>query len=289
MTRHDIASSLLTATIKAEGAELCSLRAADGQEMLWQAGPEWPRHAPLLFPIVGRVKNDRFRHKGQTYSLGQHGFARDSLFTWVETGPSHCRLRLEDSSETRARYPFAFRFDVIYAIEGDRLEIAFEISNPGNETLPASVGAHPAFRWPLAEGTPRDAHRLEFSQAETHPIRRLGSDGLLDPQPFACPVEGKLLPLRNDLFKISAMIFECPVSKSVRYSAPGTPVIEVSWDGFYQLGVWTKLEAPFVCIEPWHGMTSEGDFDGDFIDKPGLLLIPPGEQRRLNHSIRVRV
>lgn len=289
MDKHRISGPGLTAEITALGAELCSLKGADSVERLWQAGPEWPRHAPLLFPIVGKVKDDRYHLNGKTYHLGQHGFARDSLFQWVEAEETHCRLRLEDSPESRAVYPFAFRFDVIYAIAGDRLEISYEVTNPGETVLPASAGAHPAFHWPLQEGIAREAHRLEFSHPEPHPIRRLGEGALLDPQPFPCPVEGTRLDLRDDLFRISAMIFDQPVSQSVRYVAEGGPAIEVSWQGFPHLGVWTKLGADFVCIEPWHGMTSPAEFDGDFMDKPGLMLIPPGESRRLVHSIRVVV
>jgi len=273
--RHRIASDRLSATIKADGAELCSLRGPDGQEMLWQAEPAWPRHAPLLFPIVGKLKDDQLHHHGATTLLTQHGFARDSRFTWVERGPAQCRLRLEDSAETRALYPFAFHFEVVYAIDGDRLDITYVISNPGTETLPASAGAHPAFRWPLNDGIPKEAHRLDFAEAEPHPIRRLGPDGLLDKAPFPSPV------------KISAVIFDRLESTSIRYSAPGAPVIDVSWEGFYQLGLWMKPGADFLCIEPWHGVTSENDFDGEFIDKPGLLLIPPGETRKLRHGVRV--
>jgi len=243
----------------------------------------------VLFPIVGRLKDDQLHHAGQTTRLGQHGFARDSRFTWVERGPRGCRLRLEDSAETRALYPFAFRFEVVYAIDGDRLDITYEITNPGAEVLPASAGAHPAFRWPLVEGIAKEDHWLDFAEDEPHPIRRLGADGLLDSQGFACPVAGKRLALSESLFEISAVIFDRPVSRSVRYSAPGAPVIEVSWEGFFQLGLWMKRGAAFLCIEPWHGMTSPSDFDGEFTDKAGLLLIPPGEQRVLTHRIRLIV
>ncbi|HLN24921.1 MAG TPA: aldose 1-epimerase family protein [Patescibacteria group bacterium] len=289
MDRHTIIGDGLTATIAADGAELCSLRDSRGEEMLWQAEAAWPRHAPLLFPIVGKLKDDQLRHAGTTTRLTQHGFARDSRFTWVEQGPRSCRLRLEDSAETRAVYPFAFRFEVIYAVDDDRLNITYVIANPGTEVLPASAGAHPAFRWPLRDGIAKDAHWLEFAEAEPHPIRRLGPDGLLDATGFPSPVEGKILPLIESLFKISAIIIDQSASRSVRYCAPGAPVIEVSWDGFFQLGLWMKPGAEFLCIEPWHGMTSPADFDGDFIDKPGLLLIPPGEQRELTHRIRVIV
>ena len=291
MDRHHIAASVagtgLSATIKADGAELCSLKNSEGEELLWQAGPAWPRHAPVLFPIVGRLKDDRLRLGGDSFSLTQHGFARDRRFHWIESGPNHCRLRLEDSPETRAHYPFAFRFDVLYSVAGDRLDITYVIANPGPGTLPASAGAHPAFRWPLREGVAKEAHCLSFAENEPDPIRRLGPDGLLSPTLFPTPVHGKVLPLSEDVFRISALIFDRPASQSVRYSAPGAPTLEVSWQGFQQLGVWMKRGADFLCIEPWHGMTSASDFDGDFPQKPGLLQIPAGEERRLTHSIRI--
>src|SRR5438132_9837417 len=106
---HTLRSGAIAAIIKADGAELCSLRNADGLELLWQAGPEWPRHSPVLFPIVGRLKNDRLHHRGKSYPMTQHGFARDQRFDWVEQEAASCRLVLADNDATRARYPFAFR------------------------------------------------------------------------------------------------------------------------------------------------------------------------------------
>src|SRR6266853_1423167 len=107
--RHTLRSSAIEATVKADGAELCSLRNAEGIELLWQAGPAWPRHSPLLFPIVGRLKDDQLRHRGKTYPMTQHGFARDLRFDWIEREPDRCTLVLTDSATTRERYPFAFR------------------------------------------------------------------------------------------------------------------------------------------------------------------------------------
>jgi len=287
--RHQIASPQLSATITAEGAELCSLKASDGKELLWQAGPAWPRHAPVLFPIVGRLKGDRLRLGDDSFPLNQHGFARDSRFHWIESGPTQCHLRLEDSAETRARYPFPFRFDILYAIAEDRLDITYVIVNPGPDSLPASVGAHPAFRWPLGEGIAKEAHSLTFAEPEPAPIRRLDPDGLLAPTLFPNPLQGKNLPLNEDLFRTSAVIFEEPASRSVRYAAPGTPTLELSWEGFHELGLWMKPGADFLCIEPWYGIASARDFDGNFPTKPGLLHIPPGEEHRLSYSIRVIV
>lgn len=278
MDRHEIAADGVSASVKADGAELCSLRDAAGREFLWQALPAWPRHAPVLFPIVGRLVGDRLNHDGQSYKLTQHGFARDRRFAWEERTPSSCRLSLRDDAETRARYPFAFRFEVAYAVADGTLSATFSIANTGDATLPASMGAHPAFRWPLADGVAKSAHTLTFSNPEPAPVRRL-SGGLLLPDPQPTPIQGDTLALDESLFAADALILDQLASRSVRFSAPGAPSVTVSWDGFAQLGVWMKLGADFLCIEPWQGYASPVDFDGEFADKPGLLLIPPGGQR----------
>src|SRR6202000_1276495 len=116
--RHTIRGDGITATVLAHGAELSSLKTAEGTELIWQAGPEWRRHAPLLFPIVGKLKNDQLRHGGKSYPMTQHGFARDSRFEWVERGAASCRLVLTDNAQTRSHYPFAFRLTATYALRG---------------------------------------------------------------------------------------------------------------------------------------------------------------------------
>ena len=125
-TRHTLRSDGIAATISADGAELCSLQNAQGLELLWQAGPLWPRHAPLLFPIVGRLKNDELRHRGKIYPMTKHGFARDHRFDWAERGPASCTLVLTDDAATRARYPFAFRLAVTYTVNRADLEVALD-------------------------------------------------------------------------------------------------------------------------------------------------------------------
>ena len=280
-----IGNGRVMATIKADGAELCSLKNADGREVLWQAGPEWPRHAPILFPIVGRLKNDLLNHRGQTYPMTQHGFARDQRFAWTAREKTLCALSLRDSEASKARYPFAFRLDVSYAVEGDDLVIGYAISNTGDEMLPASIGAHPAFHWPLADGVAKDAHCITFDKPETAPIRRLDG-GLLLPDAEPTPVQGTQLPLSETLFATDAMIFDQLASTSLRYAAPDTPTITFAWDGFPQLGIWSKPSgAPFLCIEPWHGYASPIDFDGEFADKPGVMHIAVGATRSFTQRI----
>lgn len=275
----------IAATIVAQGAELVSLRDADGTELLWQAGPAWRRHSPVLFPIVGRLKGDQLRHRGQTYPMTQHGFARDRRFAWTEQGASSCTLVLTDDAESRAHYPFAFRLAISYSLAPRQLDVAFEVTNTGDEVLPASIGAHPAFNWPLLPGLPKEEYRLTFAEAEPAPIRRL-KDGLLLPEAQPTPIEGRTLQLAEKLFESDAIILDRSASGSVRYGAGRGPAIEMAWQGMNELGIWSKPGgAPFLCIEPWHGIASPIDFDGEFTDKPGVMLIEPGARRVLGYRI----
>lgn len=285
--QHILKSRRITATIKADGAELCSLRNAEGRELLWQAGEVWPRHAPLLFPIIGRLKNDELHHRGKTYPMTQHGFARDHHFEWLDRRNDSCALVLTDNAATRARYPFAFRLEVTCTVKDADLGIAVAVTNTGNEVLPASIGGHPAFNWPLLPGLAKEAYALTFSDDETAPIRRL-EGGLVLPTPQPTPIRGKLLPLSERLFDADAIILDRLASTSVRFAADRGPSIEMSWNGFRQLGVWSKPSGvPFLCIEPWHGFASPVDFDGEFTDKPGLMHIKPTETRSVNYRIRI--
>ena len=286
--RHTLRSDGVTATVLAQGAELCSLKTAQGLELLWQAGPEWRRHAPLLFPIVGRLKNDQLRHQRKLYPMTQHGFARDSRFEWLERGPGSCQLVLTDTTETRSRYPFAFHLTVTYVLRENALEVVLQIANPGRETLPASIGGHPAFNWPLVAGVSKESYRLTFAEQEPAPIRRL-EEGLLRTAPEPSPIRGNTLALSERLFDDDAVILDSLASRSVRYAADSGPSLEISWEGFRELGIWSKLGgAPFLCIEPWRGFASPSDFDGEFADKPGIMRVAPGEAKVLKYRIAVR-
>jgi galactose mutarotase-like enzyme len=285
--KYTLRTGAIAATIDADGAELCSLRNAEGLELLWQAGSEWTRHSPVLFPIVGRVKNDQYRHQGKIYPMKQHGFARDFRFDWIEQSAASCRLALVDSDATRALYPFPFRLEISYAVVNADLTIGFDVINTGDGTLPASIGAHPGFNWPLLPGLAKQAYSLIFSDEEPAPIRRL-EGGLLGARPAPSPIVGKTLALAEHLFVDDAIIMDRVASTSVLYAADHGPSIDVSWQGFRELGVWSKPSgAPFVCIEPWHGYVSPAEFDGEFVDKPGLMLIAPGERRALSYRVRV--
>lgn len=290
LPRHAIAGDGLRATIARAGAELVQLGDQLGREVLWQGVEPWPRHAPNLFPIVGMLAGDTLRHGGRGYRMTQHGFARDRDFAWLEATASTARLELRDDARTRALYPFAFRLEIAYAIAGNVLEVVFTLDNPGDEVLPASFGAHPAFRWPLLPGIAKEDHVLVFGAEETAPIRR-PRDGLIGAARLPSPVVGRELALSDAVFAAGAIVMDAPASSWVRYAAPGhpgAPSVTVGWDsGFPNLGIWSRPDAGLLCIEPWHGMASPEGFDGEFMAKPGLMLIPPGERRRAVHRISV--
>jgi len=274
-TWHEFGTGALRARVAAHGAELVSVKTADGAEILWQAGPAWPRHSPVLFPIVGRLADDQARFDGTPYRITQHGFARDQDFTWHDRTPEGCTLVLSDTDATRALFPKAFVLFIDYRITGNRLTVRYRLENPSaTESLAASLGAHPAFAWPL-DGRDKSGHSLTFAEPQAPEIRRV-KDGLMLAESVPSPVQGTRLDLHDDLFINDALIFEAVRGTELVYAHQGGRLMRFSWSGFPQLGVWMKPGADFMCIEPWHGYASPVGFDGDFQDKPGLIHLPPG-------------
>lgn len=284
--RITIGDGQLSASVKLFGAELCSLIDAAGREMLWQAGPVWPRHAPVLFPIVGRLAHHRLRHHGQDYTLTQHGFARDRLFSVSARNEHACTLTLCDDDATRALYPFAFRFELTFSVANGVLSVAHLCENTGQDILPVNMGAHPAFIWPLAPDIAKSTHVLTFAADETAPIPRL-QDGLIGPAVHPSPIKDRVLALDEALFTTDAIILPAPASQSVRYTAPGAPCIEMTWQGFPSFGIWMRPPGDFLCLEPWHGMASPVGFDGEIIDKPGIARLEPGSILQAIYTVQV--
>jgi galactose mutarotase-like enzyme len=267
----------MSAGISALGAELQWLRDADGRDLLWDGDPAfWNGRAPILFPIVGAVAGGVIHVDGAAYELPRHGFARRRSFALVERGPAHVRFRLEADDATRGVYPFDFRLDLVFAIDDATLTVAAELSNPGTRPLPAGVGFHPAFRWPLPYDQPRAAHRLTFAQDEPAPVRRLDGDGLVRPDPLPSPIADRRLALDDGLFEDDALILDRVASRRVTYGAPGAPGLQIDFDDMPMLGLWSKPGAGFLCIEPWAGIADPAGFAGDFSDKPGIVEVPPG-------------
>jgi galactose mutarotase-like enzyme len=286
-----IASDVLSAAINPTGAELCSLADDHGREYMTDADPAyWTGHAPILFPIVGSVAGDRLRVDGQDYTMPRHGFARRSVFAIAEQGVGQVRFVLRDTAATRAVYPFAFALDVAFRLDGWRLDIVASVRNPGDRPLPFSFGYHPAFAWPLPGGADKAAHRLTFAQDEPLPVRRVARDtGLLLPKAQATPVQGRTLPLDPALFADDAVIWTDLASRSLNYGAADGASLDLAFPDMPMLGLWQVPGAHYICIEPWQGHADPQGFDGDFADKPGLVMLAPGAVRSFHLSITVNV
>lgn len=282
-----IASQTLGATVSSLGAELQRLRTSTGQELLWDGNPAiWAGRSPLLFPIVGSVKDDRITVDGKRYPLSRHGFARTSTFELIEAQPSRCLWRLRASEPTRARYPFEFRLEMAYAIEGDRLTMSATVVNEGDGPMPASFGFHPAFRWPLQPGLPRERHEIRFEKPEPAPLRRL-ADGLLG-ETVPSLVHGDRLALADSLFVHDALIWDRLQSRSLTYGGPSGRSLRLDFPDMPHLGIWTKPGAGYVCLEPWQGFASPVGFDGELAEKPGIVEIPAGSARVFEVSVAVQ-
>lgn len=281
-----ISSGDLTARIAPLGAELVSLTDAAGRELMNSGDPAyWTGRAPLLFPIVGRVRDDRYRIGTASYSLPQHGFARHMDFALLAHEPASAHFRLVDTPESRAAYPFAFQLDMMFALEGNSLAMTATISNPGADTLPASFGYHPAFAWPLPYGADREDHRITFERDEPAPICAITDDALISSEKLPSPVKGRVLGLNDALFERDALVWDTLSSRRLRYGAATGPALEIAFPDTEWLGIWTKPGAPFVCVEPWAGMADPADFTWDFSQKPGIFEIAAASARSFRMTV----
>lgn len=272
-----IGNGVLEAAVSALGAELQSLRRLDtGLEHLWQGdAASWPRRAPVLFPIVGRLRGDRYLWKGVEYPLRQHGFARDRVFELAAHDAASATFVLADDDETRRAFPFSFRLAVTYRVNSATLETSFEVTNPGLDDLLFSVGGHPGFRCPLLGCERFEDYSLVFGQAETAgrwPV----VDGLIGAPPEPLLGGQRELPLSRDLLSRGALVFKDLRSTAVRLASRRSGAgVEMSFEGFPYLGIWSKPPGDFVCLEPWCGIADRVDASGRLEEKPGMLGLAP--------------
>jgi galactose mutarotase-like enzyme len=283
-----IRSDLLSAVISPLGAELQALRDEAGRDLLWDGDPAWwTGRAPILFPIVGAVADDTIRVDGKAYTLAKHGFARKTEWQLVERNEACATFRLEDSEATRAVYPFAFRLDLRFSIEGATLALTATLTNSGTGDLPASFGFHPALRWPLPYGGAKADHRVIFAAPEPAPIRRIDGAGLMRPVPEPTPVVGDTLAPDARLFEDDAIIFDRLASRSLHYGAPGTRGLTIDFPDMPELGIWQKPGAPYLCIEPWSGYADPQGYAGELREKPGILNLPRGSSHQFTMRISI--
>ena len=280
----------LTAQAEPQGGELISLTGADGTEYIWNGDPAyWAGRNPILFPIVGSLRENTVRFDGKAFSMGRHGFARHSRFTPVEQGEDLVVFELRENPDTLAQYPFPFRLRVRHQLLEDGFYTQFEVFNPGDSPLPFCVGGHTAFRCPLRPGQTFEEYRLVFDQVEDAPALYPTPQGLLNRERTRRALPGTdTMPLDHAVFdQVDTLIFEGLHSRHVSLVGPDGHGVRLGFGDFPMVAFWTNpgKNAPYLCLEPWQGCADFEDADGDFLHKPHCLVLEPGEERVLRYTV----
>lgn len=273
----------LSAEINLHGAELIFLGKKSGPNVLWSKQTDhWNRVAPNLFPIVGRLVNDSYTFKGESYPLTQHGFARDKQFEVVEQTENSVRLHLISDTESMDVYPFSFVFDVHYSLTENGIRISYETQNTGTETMFYSVGGHPAFQ--LEE--PLENYYLEFD-SDIQLEREELSGSYFSGETIYYGVSNQL-GLSDELFENDAFVMKDLVFHSVSLkNTHGKTLVQMNCNSWTALGIWTKKDAPFLCIEPWWGWADDFNSNGKLEEKAGIRRLNSGETERLSYELKM--
>lgn len=264
-----ISNSTISASIKHAGAELFSLKNNDNKEYIWEGNPDfWGKHSPILFPIVGTLKNNNYTIEGKEYQLPRHGFARDMEFQLVEKTENSAVFSLKSNSETLKKYPFEFELQLIYTLEDASLHIEYKVINKSGKKLPFSIGAHPAIALPENF----EDYAFQFEKEEVLKYYLLEND-LISNKTKVLETTNNRVPLNYKLFENDALIFKTLESKSLTILEKSKPYINVYFKDFPSLGLWTKDQAPFICVEPWLGYSDTSENSGDLFEKEGILIL----------------
>lgn len=274
------------------GAELARVYDKNaGREVLWTADPAyWNRHAPVLFPFVGALQDEQYQYHNKSYRMGQHGFARDSVFTVEEYQPTLICHKLTWTDDSFNKYPFKFSLYITHILSGNEIKICWKVVNEQAEAMYFGIGAHPAFLAPVKAGETQEDYYLNlYSDKENYTCLRINENGLaLTEKPEIFTAKDGFCPLKNDLFKDGVWIFEHAQLQKVGLALPDkTPYIEINCEGFPYVGIWTKPGAPFVCLEPWYGRTDDAGFKGNIQDKSGMQKLDAGETFEADYTITV--
>ncbi len=278
-----ISNSNFTAQIKLLGAELFSLKNSNAKEFIWNGNSTfWGKHSPILFPIVGTLKNNSFVTNGKQFQLSRHGFAREMEFELIHKTEESVIFSLISTIETKKIYPFDFELQIGYTLIENILHIDYKVINKNNKKMPFAIGAHPAFALP---GNFED-YSLEFQQEETLNYHLL-EGGLISNKTNQLLLENKQLNLNYQLFEKDALVFKTLKSKSISILKNTIPILKVNYSDFPNLGIWTVVNAPFLCIEPWFGYSDTLDDYGDFSKKEGIQLLEKLETFESNFNIEI--
>lgn len=288
---NSIQNDHLTVKIQTTGAEITSITdRSSGKEYIWQADPEvWGSSAPVLFPIIGGLKNDRYTFEGKTYSVPKHGFIRRNPNLQAEQSDAQSLVFTYASSPVlKQNYPFDFIFKLEYRLEGRKLRQTHTVINSGDKSIYFSVGGHTAFKVPVDREETYDDYYLDFEQPENSASHTVVDGGLIGPDTRPVPWNGSQLPLTHELFENDALIFKDLKSKSVELvSKKNGQVLGFHYEDFDYFAVWAKPKGDFVCLEPWLGIADSHDTDGDLKTKEGIIELGGGETFEASFTVEI--
>jgi len=268
--------------INSFGAELTSLSKGKNN-YIWTIDEQfWNKTSPVLFPIVGSLKNDSYLLNQKKFSLPRHGFARNYEFNVIEKTETSATFSLSENEETLKVYPFHFELQIAYTLQENELIISYLVKNNSNEKMPFSIGAHPAF----AIDSDITDYSLLFENDDilvTHELEK----GQFSGKTRNLILEDKNLPLSYSLFDKDALVFKKLNSASLTILKNKNPYLKVNFESFPNLGIWTKPEAPFLCIEPWHGYSDNKDSNRNIFEKEGIQTLNKHETFKTSFSIEI--
>lgn len=271
----------------------------DRTERLWNANPAyWKRHAPVLFPIVGKVFEGNYMVDGKEYHLPQHGFARDMNFEVVAQSNDHIQLELRSSEDTLEKYPFSFVLRADYQLEANKIHCTWTVENPSDGEMSFQIGAHPAFLYPKFDPNEEDRGYLQLLHKVGERYKPLSDITIssLDPDGYLAPIRTSL-ELENGMFHIDNYTFECgaivleenQAQRAVLTDNDERPCVAVTFDDATVLGIWgaEKSGCPFICIEPWHGRCDYAETPGEFKNREWTEHIAPHQQFKFCYTIEI--
>jgi len=283
-------NTLLKVMVNPTGAELTSLfHKTPELEYMWNGDPAfWGKHSPVLFPIVGTLKDNTFYYDGNPYHLGRHGFAREKQFAVEDNTADVITFLLESNEETQALWPFPFTLRIRYSLFENALAVLYEVTNTGKADMFFSLGAHPAFAMPLVPGTAYSDYYLAFDKIENAPRWPISKEGLIEEFSKPLLLNSDRLPLRKELFQQDALVMKDLNSTIISVRSEQTPHgLELDFAGFPFLGLWAAKAADFVCIEPWCGIADSVISNQLIEEKEGINKLEPGGVFTRTWSVRV--
>ena len=279
-----IKNDYIQATINSYGAQLNSLKKIDESlDYIWCADEKyWNRSSPILFPIVGKLKDNEYIYNNKTYKMNQHGFARDKEFEIAKLSDLEIKFRLSYDESTLKIYPFKFELYLSYKLEDNRLIISYEVINKDDDLMYFSIGAHPAFNWPL-EDERKDECYLELGKKIAS--RFFLENGLLS---NCTEMNSEKIYLSDELFIKDALVFKNEFKEVVYKNTQNDRFVKIDFKDFPYLGIWSKpTGAPFLCIEPWHGVADNINHNKDIKLKEGVITLKAQEVFRSTYSIEI--